>query len=178
MEYGYLCFAYSKNEWIAKAIAWVTKSQWSHTFITVPPMLGKEMAMEAGQGGTEMVMFDKAYRQDPNQKYEAYRVKVDKKFIDESILKCMDNLEMPYGYLEYFWFMWRSINLWFGRDIKSQNNWSQKDEVCAGLSELFLNNLYLQVLFKDFGINSVNAQDIYSIVKAHPELFELVESKT
>lgn len=177
MEYGYVCFAYSKNEWVAKAIAWFTKSQWSHSFITVPPMLGKEMVMEAASGGTQMVMFDGAYRNNPNQKYEVYRLKVDKQVIDEAILKCMERLEMPYGYMEYPWFIWRSINKLFGRDIKAQDNWSQKDEVCSGLASFFLNSATLQILFAGFGKNSVTAQDVYEIVKANPDLFELVESR-
>lgn len=177
MEYGHVCFAYSKNEFIAKAIAWFTKSQWSHTFITVPPILGKEMAMEAGSGGTEMVMFDVGYRNNPSQKYEVYRVKIAQDIIDQALAKCLDNLEMPYGYLEYPWFVWRSICLWFGKDIKSQNNWSTKDEVCAGLTNAYIVNLYLELLVQGFGKNSVNAQDLYNIVKANPDIFELVESQ-
>lgn len=178
MEYGYVCFAYSKNEFIAKAIAWFTKSQWSHTFITAPPMLGKEMVMEAGGGGVEMVTFEQGYRNNSTQKYEVYRVKVSQEIIDEAIAQCMNDLETPYGYLEYPWFMWRSVNAWFGRDIKSQDNWSKKNTVCAGFVDLFLDALGLQILTKDFGKNSINAQDIYDIVKAHPDLFELVESKS
>lgn len=177
MKYGYVCFAYSKNEWVAKAIAWFTKSQWSHSFITVPPMLGKEMVMEAASGGTQTVMFDKAYRNNPNQKYEVYRLKVSKKVVDEAIIKCMERLEMPYGYLEYPWFIWRSINKFFGRDIKNQDNWSQKDEVCSGLASFFVKSAKLKALFSGFGKNSITAQDVYGVVKSHPELFELVESK-
>lgn len=177
-NYGYVCFAYSKNEWIAKAIAKVTGSQWSHTFITVPAILNNEMAMEAGSGGTEMVLFNLGYRQNPNQQYEVYRVKVDQQIIDESIVKCLDNLEMPYGYLECPWFVWRAINSWFGRNIKSQNNWSTKNEVCAGLTSSYISNLSLGILLQGFGKNSINAQDLYLIVKAHPELFELIESRT
>lgn len=177
MEYGHVCFAFSKNEWIAKAIAWFTKSQWSHTFLTVPPMLGKEMVMEAGGGGVEMVTFDQAYRNNSGQKYEVYRVKLSPETINQAISKCMDKLEMPYGYLEYPWFIWRFMNKWVGRDIKAQDNWSTNLEVCAGLVDIYLDELGLQALSKDFGNNAISAQDIYEIVKAHPELFELVESK-
>lgn len=177
MEYGYVCFAYSKNEWIAKAIALCTKSKWSHTFVTVPPCLGKEMVMEAASGGTEMVLFDIAYRNNADQKYEVYRVKISKESIDQSILKCIENLEMPYGYLEYPWFVWRAINSWFGRDIKNQDNWHTKYEVCSGVTNNYIVNLSLGSLFNGFGNNSVNAQDIYEIVLAHPELFELIEKK-
>lgn len=177
MDYGHVCFAYSKNEWIAKAIAWFTRSKWSHSFITVPKILNKEMVMEAASGGTEMITFDQGYRNNPNQSYEIYRLKVDPATIDKGILKCLDNLEMPYGFLQYPWFMWRSLNRLFGRDIKKQDNWSQKNEVCSGLVESFLWGCDLDSLFADFGSNSVTAQDVYNIVLAHPELFELIEKK-
>lgn len=177
MEYGYVCFAYTKTEWIAKAIAWFTQSQWSHTFLTVPSMLGQEMIMEAGGGGVEMAMFNQAYRHNASQKYEVYRVKVSQQIIDEAIAQCMEKLELPYGYLEYPWFIWRYLNKWIGRDIKGQDNWSTNREVCAGLVDIYIDALGLGVLSKDFGNNSISAQDIYEIVKANPDLFELVESR-
>jgi hypothetical protein len=177
MEYGHVCFSYSKNEWIAKAIAWFTKSQWSHTFITIPPTLGKQMVLEAASGGTNPVLFDKAYRNNPSQKYEVYRLKVDKEIIDEAIMKLLEDLQMPYGYLEYPWFVWRSLNRLFGRDIKGQDNWSAKYRVCSGVTDAFLDNCYLQILSEDYGYNSITAQDLYEIVKANPDLFELIEEK-
>lgn len=178
MHYGHVCFSYSKGEFVPRAIAWFTGSQWSHTFITVPPMLGRELAMECGAGGIEMVTFDVAYRKNPGQKYEVYRVKASQEVIDRAIFACLDKLEQPYGYLEYPWFIWRSINRWFGRDIKGQDNWSKRRKVCAGFVDFYLDELRWQELSKDYGWNSINAQDIYEIVKAHPELFELVESKS
>lgn len=177
MEYGYICFAYSKNEWIAKAIASITDSEWSHCFITIPPILDQEMALEDATGGIEPILFDIGYRNNPNQKYEVYRVKIDKNIIDESIIKCFGLLQEPYGYLAYPWFIWRAINLFFGKDIKRQDNWYQKYRVCSGLDRFYLENCILPSLFKDFGKGSSNAQDTYQIVKTYPELFELIEKK-
>jgi len=177
MEYGYICFAYSKNEWIAKAIAWFTKSKWSHTFITIPPILGNEMALEAASVGTCPVLFDKGYRNNPDQIYEVYRVKIPQEKIDNAIVASLGRLQTPYGYLEYPWFVWRYINAWLGRDIRSQDNWSKRNLVCAGLSDFFLDDCGLSSLSDSYGYNSISAQDIYEIVKAHPELFELVEKK-
>lgn len=177
MEYGYICFAYSKNEWIAKAIAWFTKSKWSHSFVTMPPILGREMAMEASASGVAMTPFDIAYRNNPNQTYEAYRFNIDPEQIDLSLLKCMNELETSYGYLEYPWFIWRSFNKLFGRDIKNQNNWSKQGTVCSGLVRQFIENSGHKELFTGFGIDSANAQDVYEIVKANLNLFQLVESK-
>lgn len=177
MNYGYICFAYSKNELIAKGIAWATKSKWSHSFITIPSILGKEMALEAGGGGIEIVTFDQGYRNNPNQQYEVYKFKYNQSLIDNSISSCLNELETPYGYLEYIWFIWRCLNKLFNRDIKSQNNWIQKGTVCSGLCRKFLTWCGLGDLFKDFGIDSANAQDLYEIVLSSPDLFELIEKK-
>jgi hypothetical protein len=138
MSYGYIGFAYSKGEFIASAICWFTKSKWSHSFITVPPMLEKEMVMEAAQGGVQMIPFDRGYRDNSTQIYEIYKFKVDQDSIDKSILECADHLEETYGFLQYPWFMWRSLNKLFGRDIKSQNNWSSQGEVCSDLTRRFI----------------------------------------
>lgn len=177
IQYGLVCFAYSKNEWIAKQIAWFTKSQWSHSFITAEPMLGKEMAMEAAGNGVSLVLFDDAYRNNSNQKYETYKFKIEQNAIDQSIIKTASLLESSYGYLHYPWFIWRAINQLFSRDIKKQNNWFQNGTVCSDLVRLYITNAGRGDLFTDFGIDSASAQDLYEIVKANPDLFELVESK-
>lgn len=176
MDYGYVCFAYSKNEWIARAIAWFTGSQWSHSFITVPSMLGKQMALEAAGSGVSMVAFDSAYRNNPNQNYAVFRFKADQFAINCAILRCVEMLETPYGYAEYPWFVWRGINKALGRDIKSQNNWSQQGTVCSGLVRMYLEESGYATLLSGFGKDSANAQDVYEAVLAHPELFELVET--
>jgi len=177
MNYGFICFAYSKNEWIAKQIAWFTKSQWSHSFITAPPMLGRELAMEAGGGGVELVTFDDAYRNNPNQNYEVYKFNCDQEQINSSIYKCLDELETSYGLLQYPWFMWRSLNKLFGRDIKGQDNWSQKGIVCSGFARHFITYAGFGDLFFEFGKSAATAQDVYNVVKNHPKLFELIEKK-
>ncbi len=178
IEYGYVCFAYSKNEWIAKAIAWFTRSQWSHSFITIPKILDREMAMEAGGNGVSAVPFDIAYRNNSNQKYEVYRFKCDSEKIDYAISKCMNKLETSYGYLEYPWFIWRSLNFLFKRDIKIQNNWSSQGTICSGLVRAYLEEAGYVELFKEYGIDSNSAQDVYNIVKSHSDLFELIEQKS
>lgn len=179
MEYGYVCFAYTKNKWYDWAIAKATKSKWSHSFITCPPMLGKEMVLEAADGGVEATGFDLSYRTNPDVAYEVYRLKVSQDFKDASILNRMKELEVSYGFLEYPWFIWRYINAFFGRDIKSHNNWCQNGtEVCSQFLREYIEDCNLSSLFSGFGKGSVAPQDIYNVVLARPDLFELVESKT
>lgn len=176
MNYGYIGFSFSKNIWYDKIIAKVTKSKWSHSFITIPSILGREMVMESVANGVCMIPFDFAYRDNPHQDYRVYRFKIHKDNIDTSISLCMNQLETAYGWLEYPWFLWRAICAVFGKDIKAQNNWSPQGTVCSGLVRFFIENAGCD-LFREFGIDSANAQDIYEVVLTHPELFELIEEK-
>jgi len=179
MEYGYVCFAYTKNKWYDWCIAKLSRSKWSHSFFTCPPMLGNEMAMEACDGGVDVTMFDSSYRNNATQAYEVYRLKVPQALKDASIANRMKELETSYGILEYPWFIWRYINALFGRDIKSHNNWCQNGTiVCSQFLREYIADCGLASLFVGFGKGSVAPQDIYNIVLARPDLFELVESKT
>jgi hypothetical protein len=177
LDYGYVCFAYTKNEFIANAISSITQSKWSHSFITIPPILDQRVVMEAAGNGIDVTMFNLSYKNNPNESYEIYRFKAPKDKIDKSIISCMEILERPYPYLELLWFMWRRLNKVFGRDIKDQNNWFRNGLVCSGLVRKFIEGAGFKKLFHGFGVDSVCPQDIYEIVLVHPKLFELVEKK-
>jgi hypothetical protein len=177
VDYGYIAFSYTKNELTAKLIAKITQSKWSHSFIIVPPMLGKEMVMEAASNGISMATFQENYRDNPNESYEVYRFNAPQGKIDKSILNCMEKLERPYPYMELLWFVWRRINKVFGRDIKNQNNWFTNGVVCSGLVRKFIEGSGFKKLFKGFGIDAVAPEDAYEIVIANPKLFELIEKK-
>ena len=177
-EYGYIVFSYTKNEWIAKQIAWFTDSKWSHCFFTVPPMLGREMVMEAVAGGVSVAQFDLCYRANIDQAYEVYRFKISQENIDQAICKTMDLFEVAYGFLHYVWFIYRTICKKLGKDIKSQDNWASKNgEVCSDLLRHYIEASGYKSLFEGYGQDSAAPQDIYDIVLAHPELFELTEKK-
>ena len=134
--------------------------------------------MEAAGGGCSAVSFDLSYRNNPSVAYEVYRLKVDQALKDASILNRIRELEVSYGYLEYPWFVWRYLNRFVGRDIKAQNNWCQNgDEVCSQYLREYIADCNLSDLFSGFGKGSMAPQDIYDIVLARPDLFELVEKK-
>jgi len=175
MNYGYVCFAYS-NIWYDWCIAKVTGSKWSHTFITIPSIVGRQMVLEAVSDGVSASPFDIAYRTKANVTYEVYRFNCDPTKIDAAISQCMNRLETSYGYLEYPWLLWRYINSWFGRDIKSHNNWCQQGTVCSGLVRAYLESCGCS-FFDGFGKDAVTPSDAYKVVKTNPTLFELIESK-
>jgi len=178
-EYGFICFAYTNNKWYDWCIAKFSKSSWSHSFFTCPPMLGEEMVMEADSSGVSVCSFDQHYRQNSTQTYKVFRFKnVDQATIDAAIKNRIPELEVTYGYLEYPWFIWRYLNRMVGRDIKAQDNWCQNgNEVCSQFLREYISDCGYASLFDGYGKGSMAPEDIYQVVLAHPELFELVESK-
>lgn len=176
-EYGHICVANSKKELFPRLIKWVTRSQFSHSFIIAPSMLGKEMVIEAADSGVAMCSFDDHYRNDPDQGYRVYRFRADPALKDQAMITLFTELQTRYGYLELPWFAWRALNLLFGRDIRHQDNWSQDGTICSELAAQYISMSGFPQFLSGFGRGSVNAQDIFEICEAHPEVFELVEFK-
>jgi hypothetical protein len=176
-EYGYVCVSNSKKDFKARVIKFVTRSNWSHSFLTAPDMLGHQMALESAGGGVSLCPFDKHYRNDDTQGYRVYRFKVTQEMKDEAISTLINELETSYGWLELPWFAWRALNKFFGRDIRRQNNWSKIGTICSELVAQYISMCGHAYLFGQFGDGSVNAQDVYEICELNKVLFELVESK-
>lgn len=174
-DYGYVCFSYS-NVWYDWCITKVTASRWSHAFITIPSIVGKQMVLQAVTSGVSAVPFDSAYRNNDKISYEIYKFKIKKGKIDSSISRCMNRLGTSYGFLEYPWLLWRALNMLVGRDIKSHSNWCEQGTICSGLVRSYIEECGYN-FFSEFGKDAVNPQDAYVVIKSHPELFELVESK-
>lgn len=177
MSYGDIVLANSKKGFIAQAIKWFTGSKFSHCLITAPDCLERPMGFEAAETGVSSVPFDKNYTQNDTQGYEIWEVLISEEDKNKGINRIIDELETPYGVLQYPWFIWRRLNYLFGRDIKSQDNWVPRAIVCSILTEHYLQGCGLCWLFKDYGKGSVTPQDVRNVMVAHPELFRLKEVK-
>lgn len=177
MEYGHVVLANSKQEFTARMIKLLTRSQWSHSLVTSAPQLGVEMGMEAAGSGVSQLPFDKAYRQDPGQGFRVYRINLAQDVKDSALRSILPELESPYGYADLPWFIWRAINRLFGRDIKSQNNWASKNDICSQLVVKYLTACGLSALFAGYGVNTIAPQDLQEIMDAHPETFQVIENK-
>lgn len=177
MTYGYVGFSFSKDKWYDRVIAKITKSRWSHSFFTVPAILDQEMVMESVGGGVMMTPFKSAYKDNATQAYELYKFNTTNMQIDAGVLSMLNQLETSYGYLEYPWFIWRTVCGYFGKDIRQEDNWSKQGIVCSGLVRCFIEQSGYSELFKQFGKNSATAEDVYQIIKNNPKLFELIERK-
>jgi hypothetical protein len=177
MEYGYIVLSNSKKGFIPSAIKWFTGSKFSHSFVIIPSVLDVPMGIEAASSGVDAVRFDKSYENDVNQGYEIWKLNVSKDLIDNSIKNLLNDLELSYGYLQYPWFIWRRINKFFGRDIKSQNNWNVDGMICSQLCVTHLNNCLLSETMNEYGKGSISPQDLKEIFIKYPNLFELIGLK-
>lgn len=176
MEYGFIVLASTQGQFVPNAIKWFTQSQFSHSLVTTPDVLGVPMCIEAAEGGVDFTRFDTGYTDNQDQGFEVWRVKIDQSIKDKAIVSILGDLETGYGFLEYPWFMWRRICLLFGKDIKAQNNWNESGMICSQLCVAYLKACGLGYVFTGYGEGSVAPQDLQNIFKAHPELFEKTDS--
>lgn len=175
--YGHVVIANNKSGIVPKLIKWITRSNFSHSLITCPDLLGYPMCIEAASNGISMIRFDLGYFLDPTEGYEMYEFQIDDSTKAQGIINCVNRLESSYGYLELPWFAWRALNLLFGRDIKNQNNWCSTGTICSQLSVDYITACGYGQLFSAFGQGSVNAQDVRNVMVANPSLFKLISVK-
>jgi len=176
-KYGYIVLASTKNEFIASAIKWFTQSAFSHSFVTIPQILGLPACIEASGKGIDTCLFDKNYKNNPNEGYQIWEVKIDQGIKDVSIREILSDLEISYGFLQYPYFILRRVCLLFKIDIKSKNNWFRKDGmICSQLCVEYLKYCGLARVLEGYGKGSIAPQDLQDIFKSNPELFKLVKS--
>lgn len=174
--YGTIVLASTKNQFIPNAIKWFTGSNFSHSFITVPDILAVPMCIEASEHGVDFTRFDTGYENNLDQGYEVWVLKIDQKIIDNAIVSILNDLEISYGFLQYPFFIWRRLCLFFGKDIKSTDNWFTQGMICSQLCVDFLFACGLETIFNGYGKSSVDPQDLQDIFLANPNLFEKIES--
>lgn len=174
--HGNIVLASTKGQFIPNAIKWFTGSMFSHSLVTMPEVLSTPMCIEAAETGVDFTRFDTGYVNAQDQGYEVWNLKIDQSIKDEALVKILSDLEIGYGFLQYPWFMWRRLCKFFGKDIKSQNNWDHNGMICSQLCVAYLEACGLGVLFTGYGKGSIAPQDLQDIFKAHPELFEKIES--
>jgi hypothetical protein len=172
--YGHIVLANTKSGFIPSGIKWITNSQFSHSFVTTPDVLGTPMCIEAAEGGVDFTRFDAGYENNQNEGYEVWSIKIDQSVKDAAIVSILADLETGYGFLQFPWFVWRKLNRLVGRDIKAQNNWDTDGMICSQLCVAYLKACGLQSVLAGYGDGAIAPQDLQNIFIAHPELFEKV----
>jgi hypothetical protein len=174
MNSGNVILATSKTSLLSKLIRWFTSSQFSHSFVTMPDTLGFPMCIEAEEGGVDCARLDTNYLNNTDEAFQVWTLNVSQDVKDQALKQIVNDLEVPYGFLEYGWFIWRRLNKLFGRDIKNQDNWSPNSGIiCSQLCVAYLKACGLQSCLNGYGNGSIAPQDLQDIFKAHPELFTL-----
>jgi len=174
--YGQIVLASTKSGLVPNAIKWFTDSQFSHSFVMMPDVFNIPMAIEAASSGVDMTRFDTGYRDNLNEGYEVWNIKINQHVKDMALKSILNDLEVGYGYLDFFYFVARKICKIFGKDIKNENNWFSKDGIiCSQLCVAYLKACGLNI-FSGYGNGSISPQDLQDIFNARPELFEKIES--
>jgi len=177
MDYGDIALAGCKDNWLSKCIMWFTNSRFSHSFVTMPEILGIPMCIEAVEGGIDMSRYDTGYLNNMAEGLQVWFIDIDQEIKDEAIKNVINYLEVSYGFLEYAYFIWRKICLIFGKDIKSQDNWEANSGlICSQLCVTYLKACGLDDVLQGYGNGSIAPQDLQDIFKAHPETFVLKAS--
>jgi hypothetical protein len=176
MSYGNIVLATSRSSWVSKCIRFFTSSKFSHSFVTMPSLLGFPMCIEAESGGVDMARFDLNYSNNQDEAYEVWVVNLPQATVDAALSSVISDLEEGYGFLQYPWFVWRALNRLLGRDIKAQNNWNTSGMICSRLVVAYLKAAGLQSALAGYGDGSIAPQDLRDIMAAHPQLFTLSNS--
>jgi len=177
MAYGNIVLASTKSGFIPNAIKWFTKSVFSHSFVAMPNILTIPMCIEAAEGGVDFTRFDTGYQNNLNEGYQVWNIKIDQSVKDAALVSILNDLEIGYGFFQYPFFILRGILKFFGKDIKSWNNWFSKDGmICSQVCVAYLNACGLQNKLVGYGQGSIAPQDLQDIFNAHPETFELIGS--
>lgn len=177
MEYGHIVISRLKKGWFSSLVRFVTRSDYSHTLLTVPPVCGEEMGLESSHVMTAAMPFEPWYRKNTNAAYRVYRFRASPAKKRAALVKAMRSFTAGYGYRKLPWFIWRALNKLIGRDIRAQSNWSQSGLICSDLVAQYISDAGFSHLFAKFGKASIHSQDIYEICEACPEIFELIEFK-
>lgn len=184
-----------------KAVKFFTGSKWSHGFITTFPQEGRYTVLEASRVVQRVPLAD--YQNDTNTLYELYALKGTSY---EAITAALHQIEggylgERYGYLQLVYFMWRWLNRKvLGRSVGREANWFPDGKICSevqfdymgavadetralnfpslNFGEQMIDFHVFRVYAWQYGFteNTVAPQDLYLIVKDHPELFEFLES--
>lgn len=183
-----------------KAVKFFTGSKWSHGFITTFPQEGRFTVLEASRTVQRVPLSD--YQNDPNTLYEIYAPKGTTYAAITAALHQIEGgyLGVRYGYLQLLFFMWRWLNKKiFGRSIGREANWFPEGKICSEVQFDYMGALadetrtenfpslefgvaavdfhVFRVYAREYGFteNTVAPEDLYLIVKDHPELFEFIE---
>lgn len=178
---GMIGFSNNKTSFFGKLIRFFTRSNITHSFLISFPKDNKVQFIEASKTVNEG-SFEDNYINDIGTSYVVYKIKdnyVSQYQIDQALQKCREEfLGVTYGYLQLLYFPYRWFMSLFKIDVRHDKNWLSEGVICSELVYYYLVYVGLGYLVEDFNSDTIQAQDILSIIESKPDIFELVESKS
>jgi hypothetical protein len=158
---GDIGFLMHHDNWISKAIAWFTKSKWSHVFIVLET--GQHRVYTVETSDFEVVVHTlEDYINDKNVSFEIYRAdcleEVQRQMISR---ECLKTLGETYGYLQLISFGIRCIlSRYFGIKI---HNFFRQGIVCCGVALVGYSKTNIPGLM---GIDpeSIDSEETYQLI--------------
>jgi hypothetical protein len=178
---GSLGFSGPKKDpsWLQALIMFFTASKWSHSFVVTFPVKDEEMVMEAQMAVCTTPL--SRYRNNSNCSYEIYRLtEASSDSIDAGLMMGYHDLSGDqYGFFQLPCFVVKWVYEKLHIPMVHLPGWVRNGIICSEWSYKY--TMIATDLVKNFlGIydpDLVSPEDIYKVVKAHPELFQLAEAQ-
>lgn len=173
-EKGLICFS-GGDEFIQKCIRFFTSSRFSHTFVTVDCLDNYLYAFETT---STIVCLSPVHRKMAEKNYiEAFRIKDNRKreIFNTNVLPAVNVYAGTwYGYLSYFWFIYRFLMRKIGVEPTKMWKWCNSGVTCTELHMIAFFATFPELIIPGRDINTFAPQELYDIIKKHPEEFELI----
>lgn len=175
-------FSNNKKGLFPKLVRFFTRSNISHCGIIFFNLgYGVDTVIESTTL-VQIVPFDRNYRNANNEEYVVYEI-LPKSKVDVSslLIKTFNQYSgQSYGYFQLLWFVWRWFVGIFGFDISQNKNWFTENVICSEVLFSFLKehkiHPFNERLMK-LNPDTVQADDLFKLVKSCPDIFRVVESK-
>lgn len=171
---GLICFS-GGNEFIQRCIRFFTSSRFSHTFTVVNCL---DNFLYAFETTSTIVCLSPVHRKMAEKNYiEAFRIKDDRKreIFNLNVLPAVNAYAGTwYGYLSYFWFIYRFIMRKFGIEPTKMWKWCNSGVTCTELHMIAFFATFPELIIPGRDINTFAPQELYNIIIANDKEFEFI----
>jgi len=172
---------FSNNKQGGSLIRFFTRSTVTHGFVFTFWMNGIPSVQEAS-ASVQIVPFLSRYHGNPKHSYQVYKViakEVTPGDVDGALRQIFEEFAgREYGWLQLLWFPYR----WFketvlgAKNVHREKNWFTRGVICSELLFWYLKYLdpLFSDLFREYDGDTVQPNDLLMVVKARPDIFQLV----
>jgi hypothetical protein len=157
------------NKFIQKAIKFFISSEFSHSFVVIDGPYRILSVLETTDTRVCPTPIDRKLTED--NYVNIWDVLANEEIKKEAAEYVYDKFsgEM-YGYLSYFWYMYRWFFRLFKIEKKKMWKWASGGITCSELTATYLDFLYHE-LFEGIDLNTVSPRELYKIVNDNKDKF-------